>query len=647
VLSSFEKNHVIEEDAIEMKKELARLIHKHALRMAVYIRGDQVYREFLPHGPGGKDFFQRSADGQIPSYGFQEWRRYVCMHNPEVLESYKETIRRAVREVGVDALHFDGAGFGNVESDGACRCDKCKADFTDFLLRRYGKNPELAKKRFGHTHLETIEPPGMIAFPAIPTGPITRPDWQEWISFRCTWTTMLLRHVSEYIYTLNPEVAIIPNGCWPAVKENTALLFGWDTRAHAGHADLVYMEDAYDPAITPDGLITHRARQIKMVHKVGAFMINYVDRGGLDDSSVWMHMAHDAAFNRGRLSNVGWAPKAGTKKLESKDVLKKRFLSWVEEHWDIYNDLETLSDYTVWRSQRGLAFSEPLAYAAFVRMEQLLVEERIPFEIANDECLERLGGVRVLLVPDVDCITAKQGERIVEFVRSGGGLLIGCNTSLYDGWYRRRRAPLFQVLMEGAAVRGKGARMKHIAHAGAAVEFERAGGFEKGIRYFRAGRGRVVYVPSFVDPSTLPPLLTPHGNVDFSLDHTNWRPPEEAGEVLRALRWLTGNRSQFEVKAPRGVLAEYYRQTSSGRYMVHLVNLNTDRVARNVHVRMHTQKANATGAVEVLSPDEAAPKEVEWEHDKTGVSVTIDEMQTYAVVTIGRSRKGKSQRRKA
>jgi len=634
VLSSFEKNHIIEEEALEMKKRLAGFIHKYGLRMAVYIRADQVYREFLPHGPGGKDLFQKTADGRIPSYGFQEWRRYVCMHNPEVLESYKETIRRAIEEVGVDALHFDGVGFGGVEGGGACRCDKCRADFTDFLIRRYGNNPELARKRFGHTNLENIEPPGMIAFPAIPAGAITRPDWQEWISFRCTWTTMLLRDISEYIYKVNPEVAIIPNGCWPAVKENTALLFGWDADAYAGHADLVYMEDAYDPGITGDGLIIHRVRQMKMAHNAGTFLINYVDRGGLDEKGLWMHMAYDAAFNMGRISTICWEPRSDTDKLKGSAALKKRFLSWVEEHWDIYTDLETLSECTVWRSQRGLAFSGPLAYAAFVRMEQLLVEQRIPFEIATDRCLERLDRENVLIIPDVECITSGQARKIIDFVRSGGGLLIGKNTSLYDGWHRRRRSPLFKEIMKGKLEGPKAAAMKHIAHAGAPVEFESEAGFGKETQYFRSGKGRVVYIPSFVDPASQPPMFTPRGDVDFSLDYTNWRPPENAEEILAALGWLRRNRYRFKVDAPRGVIAEFYHQPTRKRNIVHLVNLDTRKVARNVVIRVNSTSRESIKAVEALSPDDPPPGELEWQADPLGATISIDEMRTYAVVVM-------------
>jgi len=632
LITSFEKNYQLDEDEIALKKQLAGFCRKHKLRLATYIRADQTTREIFPDGPAGAGGFMRRADGRIPSYNIQEWRRYVCMHNPEILEKYKETIRRAIEELGVDALHFDGFAFGGTEGVDACRCDKCKADFTEFLKLRYGNDPDLAKKRFGHANLENIEPPGMIAFPPIPTGAVTRPDWQEWLSFRCTWSTKLCREISEYVYELNPDVAIIGNNP-PAVKENMALMSGEDSSSFFEPLDVLFCEDAYSAEFTSEGRVIHRARQTKIAHACGSWLMGYVDRGAEDDKSLWRNMAHDAAYNMGRIPHIGWTPYLYLD-FHTGFETKRKFISWVEDNWDIYQGLEHVSEFTVWRSELGRAFADPLAYAEFVQVEQLLVEERLPFEIALDSCLDRLDPLKVLIIPNVDCMTDEQGEKIMNFVRAGGGLLIGRTTSLFDGWYRRRRTPLLKPVMQGTLTSEQKAAMKHIAHAGAAVEFERSGGFSKEVQYFRSGKGRVVYVPSFVDPASLPNPITVGGSFDTSLDYTNWRVPENAEDILAALKWLRGNRYRFRVEAARGVLAEYYHQASTNSYMIHIVNLHIDKPARNVVVRMNLQGEEEVRDLKVVSPDKRAPGKVEWQPDALGVTIAIDEMQTYAVVII-------------
>jgi len=634
VLASFEKNHAIEEEFVPARKKLAKMVHKYGMRLAVYIRADQVYHDFNPAGIAGKGFYQRDGTGRIPVYGdIFGYRKFVCMHNPGVMANYKETIRRAVCEVGVDALHFDGNEFGGIETMGACRCDKCRADFTDFLKRRYGRDLKRAKERFGHTNLENIEPPGMGTFPAIPTGPIVAPDWQEWISFRCTWSAIFQQEISEYIYSLNPEVAIIPNGSWPAVKENIALLMGWDAKTYHQHVDLVFSEDAYYPHVTADGKIIHKARQMKMARNEGFHLISYCARGG-SERDLRIQLSFEAAFNRGRIPCIAWRPDEFSKALPPDALVKKKFVKWVNNHWSLYKDLETHAEFTVWRSQMGLAFSEHLAYAAYVQMEQLLTEERLPFEICFDECLDALDSRKVLIVPDVNCVTVGQADKIIKFVRNGGGLLTGRNTSLYDGWHRRRYEPLLKVLMQGSVENTAKAAMKHIAHGGAPVEFESAPGFGKEIQYFRSGKGRVVYFPSFVDPATQPPLLTPHGEINFSLDLTNWRRPENAGEIMSALRWLGGNRCRVRIDAPRGVLAEYYRQESKNRLMAHMVNLDATKPARNVAFRINTNPGETIESVELFSPDGPAPYPYEFVQDALGGTMTMDQIITYAIAIV-------------
>lgn len=79
-------------------------------------------------------------------------------------------------------------------------------------------------------------------------------------------------------------------------------------------------------------------------------------------------------------------------------------------------------------------FSHPLgAFRAFL-------EEHVPVRVLTELDLEgaNLEGLRVLVLPNVACLSDRAAEVIRRFVKSGGGLIASFETSLYDADYRRR-----------------------------------------------------------------------------------------------------------------------------------------------------------------------------------------------------------------
>ena len=151
------------------------------------------------------------------------------------------------------------------------------------------------------------------------------------------------------------------------------------------------------------------------------------------------------------------------------------------------------------------------------------------------------------------------------------------------------------------------------------------------------GKGRVAYVPRIVDPAELPPVLLPNGQLDVTLDHTNWRVPDGAEDILAALYWLMGNRPRFEVRARRGVVAEYLHQPRRRRYLAHLINFDVERPARNVHLRMELTETETVAGVQVISPDFPGPRgpgELAWHVHGRALHVTLDSLDIYAVLLI-------------
>ncbi|NUN92362.1 MAG: hypothetical protein HUU04_01125 [Verrucomicrobiae bacterium] len=625
LITAYDKNYFVDEEEFALKKQLAAHCKRHGLKLGVYLRADQIYSETFADRLQREDLLARDARGQATAYGNQEWRKNVCFHKPNNLAAFKASIRRAITELGVDLLHLDGFEVGGTETVNACRCDACRRDFTAFLQRRWGDDPRACKRRFGHTHLEGIEPPGLSAVPSIPSGRVVDPVWQEWIRFRCTWTARVGRLVSEHAHALNPNVAILGNNAL-AVRENAALLCGYDSDSYCRHVDIMCNEDGFHAHLDDAGRVIQRARQHKLA--TGAFLFNYMHNPALPARDLRRQMAHAAAFNAGRVTCLGHAPGCYADFRLAGDV-KRRFLDWLHRHWEHYQNLETIADVTVWREARAMALAEPLTYATAMQCEQLLIEDRTPLHIVAGDWP---ADTRVLVLPDLAFLDDAQCDRVTKFVQAGGNLLVIGQTSTLDGWGRRRGDfGLRPVLPD--AVRMPGLVFdQHAAHANDPIAAGQAALGDK-LHWARhqVGAGRVVYIPELVAPSTQPSLLNADHTYNFGLDLTNWRVPERADELRKALAWLLGGRPTFAVRAKRGVLANYYRQRDTGRLYAHLVNLHEKPVGR---ITVGVAAEEKTFRASVLTPDRDAARKLTCRASGERGTVTLENLDVYAVIVI-------------
>ena len=623
-VTGFSKNYAIDEEEFRLTKQLRDFCRKHGIKLGVYIRGDFIYSEFFGDLLKNEDVLAKRADGCVPTIAYaEEWRKSVCLHKPKIMEMFKSDIHRAVVDLKTDYLHFDGWNFGGMETIDACRCETCRRDFTEFLRCRYGDNPEASIKRFGHADLEAIEPPGIMSVPLAPTGLISGPAWQEWISFRCTWSAKIARTVYEYVYSLNPEVAIGVNIGVP-VRENGPLLIGADLVTCTGGADIIMNEDGYGPYITDDGKIIQRARQHKMSHEAGCWAWNYMGKpqwASQWGESPWIGLSHASAFNKGRVTYLGNA--------------ETSFLTWQKENWEHFQDLEDVVDVAVWRERKAMAFADPLSYATAMQVEQMLIEERIPFTVAQQDWP---AGTKVLVLPVLACLDEPICRKAVEFAEQGGGVLIVGDTSLRDGWGRKREDfGLRAILPDGVASPQHSHPTPGVPAAFAAPNVltegdSRQAGDSGLFRYRKVGKGRVVYVRELVDPKSQPSLFNPDHTYNLDLDTTNWRVPDDADNLRRALSWLGGNQWSMAVESVRGVLANYYRQKTTGNRSIHLVNLTGKPVANTV-VRMKMEGADKA-TVKVICPDGVSYQSIISQSSGNELTISLETLKAYTVIIV-------------
>jgi len=629
----FSFGRVAQKDDWQKTRKLIKLCHKHGLKVGTYFRLETVFRESLV----GEEreilnYVQRDPWGRVQSEKGRHYWNLLCFHHPEARRYKEEMIRMAICELKTDIIHFDGFLFGGPEPYAACRCEKCKEDFRQFLRDRYGHQPEVLKKRIGFSTIDGIEPPYTYPNLTFPRAPVTDPLWQMWIEFRCHWTAKLARHFCRFIQKLNPDVAIEVNSS-VAVRENVAGFEGVDIPTVFQYTDAHWCEDAYRPEILPSGELISRIRQFKMARRFDNVLFTYME--GPDDRSVLRNMAHAAAFNAGTVASLGFVPRMPWDYRLSYDA-KRKFLGWLRKNRAYYQNTESAAEIAVWRSERSQAFGSDLVATGSMRMEQLLIEERMPFSIVFDEWLEKRGPERILILPNVECVTEPEAKAIERFVKDGGRLFIGQESGLYDGWRRRYDDFIFRKMMgpkAGRDVSVKTGIFMAIGPAGMVTghEEKREGGKVFLEKY---GKGRVAYVPEIIAPSECPPLITPEGEFDVALDYTHWRVPTKKEEVLTGLRWLIGEGLRLEVAAPRGVVAEYLFQRKQKRYLAHIINFLERNDAPVVQLKMRLKPRERVRGVRIISPDPDGPPKFKWKAEKSALSVEILKLDLYAVVII-------------
>lgn len=619
------------ESDVQLTRAFIRLAHDHGLRVGTYFRADIVWTETLSRKELAelKGGFQVDRDGRFVQ-PFGSAARNICHHHAGVMARFKRHVKRAIVDLKTDMLHLDGMIVGGAEGSGPCRCPNCVADFRRFLVERYGRDRELATKRFGHPFLEKMEPPSNYPIDSAPfdSGPI-EPAWCEWVAFRCHWTSRILAEVAAWARKFNPEVVIEINNALPAVRENAALLIGTDLIGVGHYTDASWSEDGYPPKFHADGKLIQRVRQFKLCRATNTFTLSYMSEA--DERELRQNLAHTAAFNLGNIGCIGFPPHMNfSNRYNVHFQVKCNFMRWLNAHRPYYRDACSAAQIAVWRARENLALSGRLAYAATMRLEQLLIETCRGFDLVFDESPAALSRYDLVVVPNLECMSLDQIQGLTRYVEGGGSLLVGQDSALFDLWHRRRIENPWAALFGEASARN--VVVEAVAATPAGV-FVAAGARSQGPRmvFVEHGKGRAVYAPLVVDPDSQPSLMTPQGGLNTALDYTNWVVPEHAREFRRAIDWLMNGRETIKVHGARGLLAEFLGQVRPRRGLVHLVNLSPKSQSR---CRVEVNRPVQAKDIQVLYPPTDLPPR--WKVKRKGVTTHIefDRLDVYAVVVL-------------
>jgi len=587
---------------MEATRRVAALAHRHGLKVDTYIQWNtMMYETFFAEEPRAQEWIQRDAAGKpiLLTYGYQQSYRYrPCFANRDYLEYLKRIVRYAVEEVKTDFIHFDNFDL-NPEPD-SCHDRACVRGFRDFLRRKY--TPEQRRERFGFDNVDYVNPPQWNAQNDPARMEIVfDPAIQEWIDYRCQLMSDALREMALYAKSLNPEVAIEinPHGINGA---NRAWVAGLDHARLLKWTESFWTEEENLPEYLEDGRLISKIRSYKLARKFRNILLTYI-------SGRPVAMAEALAFNQ-TLGFVGSDPLSPE---------MRKYISFYRAWRGHYQGSRDLATVAVLRSFPSIAYHNARTQLSAIQVEQALIQARIPFELVFDEDLEDLARYKVLILPDSECLSDGQLERIRRFVENGGGLLATGLAGAYDQWRRLRREPGLKGLVESLpAARAYEERVQALETAGQVARRE-------------VGRGRTAYLPAIQFDGEKPGPLR-----YFAIGNIFWELPRNAAQIVDSVRWLARDEIPVRVSGPSFLAANPVIQADQRRILVHLVNYDAGRGSpvRAVEVACRLPAEAQVKEVRLISPDLSVPLDLKFTLRDGVVSFTAPEVKVYAFAVV-------------
>ena len=592
-----------EKPEMEDTRRAAAIAHRYGMKVDSYIQWNtMMYETFFAEEPRAKNWIQRDVSGLpiLLTYGYQQSYRYrPCFTHQEYLDYLKQIVRFAVEEVKTDFIHFDNFDL-NAEPD-SCHCSACVEGFCAFLRAKY--TPEKRRERFGFENVDYVNPPQWNRQnPPEKMAIIFDPAFQEWIDFRCQVMADALRQMAEYVRSLNPNVAIEinPHGitggnrAWENAIDHARLLTSTD----------VFWTEEENPCVyLPDGRLIGKIRSYKLARAFHNILLAYIT-----DNPV--AMAECLAFNQ-TLGFVGSAPLPPA---------MLQHIAFYRKNRDLYLGTDDVATVGVLRSYASLTYHQPRAQLSAILVEQALIQSRLPFHLVFDEPLPDLSKLRVLVLPDSECLSDEQLGRIRSFVENGGGLVAIGQAGLYDEWRRLRIEPGLKGLADGQA-----------PAPAYEEEVQESAGPSGSPQRKEVGKGRVVYISGLEYDGPLP-----EAEPYFNISNRFWKRPKNWEQIVDAIRWAANEDPPVQVEGPDFLVANLVEQGARQRRLIHLVNYDARNTPAISFLRCTARvpSGKVVKDVEMYEVDADSPRPLRFNPGSSSATFTIPEMKTYAIIAV-------------
>jgi len=416
-----------ERDSIADAVRFAGLCRDAGLRVGVYnYSGAFIWELFFKEMPEAHDWVVLDETGEPRTYGRATYRYYWNRNHPGAQAFYRDLVRFAVREIGVDLVHFDNYVVGPGRDANSVQ-----------RFRRYLRET-FTPDRLKQTGIEDVE-----AVQPLMTGPPDNLLRRAWLDFSCRSLADSYHAMGRYARTLRPDVLV---ECNPG---------GVGTRIHppVDHGRLCRGGEAFwDEGRPPgyrEGRLDSRIRTYKVARRMDNVAFAY--------ATTPLEMAESMAFNRDCLGCICWfeygrvVAKPGSKEPVSPDLAP--FIRFFHARRDLLRDATVVADVAVLRSFPSQAFADRKHADVTARVEQALIDNRVPFQIIYAHHLGDLRRYRALVLAGCIALSDLHIQQIHRYVESGGRLCIVGPVATHDEWMLPRRVPALDNVAPSGAVR--------------------------------------------------------------------------------------------------------------------------------------------------------------------------------------------------
>jgi len=451
----------------------------------------------------------------------------------------KRVVKKAL-DMGIDGIHFDNIGY-NAEPD-ACKCGACRTLFRRFLAERYSGSPEkeaLGRERFGFTDFTHASVPWFNRWnQAINQRIVSGPLQQEWLQFKTHSLTGALIDLARHIRSVNPG-ALVEANAGKAIGVNVQLWHGISPEKLYHHLDLIFNESG-GFRLNAKGAMLTRVREMKLGRAAGVPVIMYCHSDA--------ELAESLALNQGCFAG------GGGRKMNAYFHKVKRYAARTE----------SLAEIAVLYHAETLAYSVNEPYESFITLTQLFIERHMPFDVVHGKHLADLSRFRLLVLPDVECLSDEEARLIMRFVEGGGALLATEKTGAFDQWRRRRvHREIVPANMEEYR--------RLLAPRNALSEL--FGDAPSGVVKKRFGKGRAACLPElrYMERMGTSPEV-------WMYDGGYWAEPKNAAQGVGLIKWLLPE-PRFSVKGRGKFIFEPLKVADTGEIALHVAVLDPGKTA--------------------------------------------------------------------
>jgi hypothetical protein len=407
--------------------QFSQMCHDAGLHVGVYnFSGAFGWELFFNENPEAKDWVLLDQAGKPVTYESAPYRYFWNRNHPEAKRFYQGLVRFTVRDVRADLLHFDnynvGPGF-----------DTCSIQ----RFRRY------LKKTFTSKELRAagISDPSH----ALPPSAGTKDSLLDfaWRDFSCQSLADSYYDLGRYARRQRKDILLECNPGGP----------GQRIQPPVDHGRLLTGGEAFwDEDVSPgyhDGILRTRIRTYKLGRSMNNLAFAY--------TTTPLEAAEAMAFNLDCLGCICWfeygklVARPGSDRPVSTNLAP--YVGFYTAHRELFCQSKAVADVGVLRSFASEVYADPKWAQLTAKMEESLIDHRVPFQIIYDQQMKDLHRYRVLVLAGCIALSDSQIKRLRDYVRSGGHMCIIGPVATQDEWLRPRSKPVLQDMPPARLVR--------------------------------------------------------------------------------------------------------------------------------------------------------------------------------------------------